>query len=114
MRFYEFESKRLSASTASRCPPGRGSRTRPSEAATITGEINGPVVLKSQVLTGGRMKAGGVLFADAPARRARPRRSSSSTINGHRPAGVLVEGARRWSRSTTSASPGTASRACRS
>src|SRR5204862_2974619 len=29
-------------------------------------EIGGAVVVKSQVLTGGRMKAGGVRFADTP------------------------------------------------
>ena len=28
--------------------------------------IGGPAVIKSQVLTGGRMKAGGVKFADEP------------------------------------------------
>jgi len=49
----------------------------PEEAGTITAEIGGPVVLKSQVLTGGRMKAGGVLFADTPGSAARRHRRSS-------------------------------------
>ena len=49
-------------------------------------------MIKSQVLTGGRMKAGGVKFADTPeeARAARRRRSSQLEINGHMPRGVLV------------------------
>ena len=32
----------------------------------IAGEIGGPVGSNPQVLSGGRMKAGGILFADAP------------------------------------------------
>ena len=47
-----------SPSTASARPPPR--RGRPRE------RIGGPTVIKSQVLTGGRMKAGGVKFADTP------------------------------------------------
>ena len=47
-------------------PTGSRVAQTPEEAAQITDGINGPVVLKSQVLTGGRMKAGGVLFAETP------------------------------------------------
>ena len=52
----------------------------------------GPTVIKSQVLTGGRMKAGGVKFADTPDEAAgTPRTSSKLEINGHMPRGVLVD-----------------------
>jgi succinyl-CoA synthetase beta subunit/citryl-CoA synthetase large subunit len=58
----------------------------------VAKEINGPAVLKSQVLSGGRMKAGGVLFADTPAQAAdAAKKILALTINGHEPRGVLVE-----------------------
>jgi succinyl-CoA synthetase beta subunit/citryl-CoA synthetase large subunit len=63
MRFYEFEAKSLLAKHGVRLPKG-GTATTPEEAKRIAQEIGGPVVLKSQVLSGGRMKAGGVKFAD--------------------------------------------------
>jgi succinyl-CoA synthetase beta subunit len=49
------------------------------------------VVIKSQVLTGGRMKAGGVKFADTP-EEAREAAAAilQLEINGHMPRGVLV------------------------
>ena len=93
MRFYEFESKRLFGKHGIPLPTGSRVAHTPEQAATITGEINGPVVLKSQVLTGGRMKAGGVLFADSPAQAdVAAAKILDLTINGHRPQGVLVEG----------------------
>ena len=93
MRFYEFESKQLFGKHGIPLPAGsRVARSR-EEAQAIAAEIGGPVVLKSQVLTGGRMKAGGVLFADSPAAAAAAaERILALTINGHRPRGVLVEG----------------------
>jgi succinyl-CoA synthetase beta subunit/citryl-CoA synthetase large subunit len=64
----------------------------PTEASAIAAEIKGPAVLKSQVLSGGRMKAGGVLFVEAPAQAAEAaRKILALTINGHTPRGVLVE-----------------------
>ena len=93
MRFYEYESKLLFA--RHRIPLPRGSKVAKTagEARAIAEEIGGPCVLKSQVLTGGRMKAGGVLFADTPAEA----ESAAETIlaleiGGHQPRGVLVEG----------------------
>src|SRR3979409_2807301 len=41
--------------------------TTPEEARKAAEEIGGPVVVKAQVLTGGRGKAGGVKLADDPA-----------------------------------------------
>jgi len=66
MRFYEFESKAILAKHGVRLPRGGIAKT-PEEARDLATEIGGPVVLKSQVLAGGRMKAGGVKFADTPA-----------------------------------------------
>src|SRR2546423_15640379 len=40
--------------------------TTPAEARTAAEEIGGPVVVKAQVLTGGRGKAGGGTLADDP------------------------------------------------
>jgi len=65
MRFYEFEAKRLLAKQRVPLPKGGTAKT-PAEAKRLAAEIGGPVVLKSQVLSGGRMKAGGVKFADTP------------------------------------------------
>ena len=66
MRFYEFEAKRLLAEQG--VPTSRGGLAATAEEAErLASEIEGPVVLKSQVLSGGRMKAGGVKFVDTAA-----------------------------------------------
>ncbi len=70
MRFYEFEAKTLLAKQGIRLPKGGTAKT-PEEAKRLATEVAGPVVLKSQVLSGGRMKAGGVKFADTPEEAAR-------------------------------------------
>ncbi len=91
MRFYEYEAKALFARHGTPLLKGRVARTA-TEAKQIAAEIAGPVVLKSQVLTGGRMKAGGVKFADDPA--AAEQAASAilkREINGQKPRGVLVE-----------------------
>ena len=65
MRFYEYESKALFARRG--LPLGRSGLARSADEARRAAEaIGGPVVLKSQVLSGGRMKAGAVRFADTP------------------------------------------------
>jgi len=65
VRFYEYESKALFARRG--LPLGRSRLARSAaEARSAAAEIGGPVVLKSQVLSGGRMKAGAVKFADTP------------------------------------------------
>jgi len=91
MRFYEYEAKALFARHGTPLLKGRVARTA-AEAKQIAAEIAGPVVLKSQVLTGGRMKAGGVKFADDPAGAAQAAEAILKlTINGQQPRGVLVE-----------------------
>lgn len=92
MRFYEYESKLLFAKHGIPLPKGSRAARTPAEAKGITQEIAGPVVLKSQVLTGGRMKAGGVLFADTPEdTETAASRILALKIKGHTPRGVLVE-----------------------
>src|SRR5215470_9558942 len=91
MRFYEYEAKALFARHGTPLLRGRVART-PAEPKQIAAELAGPVVLKSQVLTGGRMKAGGVKFADTPAEaEAAATAILALEINGHKPRGVLVE-----------------------
>jgi len=65
MRFYEYESKALFAKRGLPLPQGRLAHDA-AEARAAAAEIGGPAVLKSQVLSGGRMKAGAVRFADSP------------------------------------------------
>jgi succinyl-CoA synthetase beta subunit/citryl-CoA synthetase large subunit len=92
MRFYEYESKLLFGKYGIPLPAGSRVARSAAEAAEIARGVAGPVVLKSQVLSGGRMKAGGVLFADDPEQaRAAAEKILRLTINGHQPRGVLVE-----------------------
>jgi succinyl-CoA synthetase beta subunit/citryl-CoA synthetase large subunit len=91
MRFYEYEAKALFARQGIPLLKGRVAKTA-AEAKQIAAEIGGSVVLKSQVLTGGRMKAGGVKFADTPeAAEKAAAEILKLVINGHAPRGVLVE-----------------------
>ncbi|MDJ0787491.1 MAG: acetate--CoA ligase family protein [Myxococcota bacterium] len=65
MRFYEYESKALFR--RHKMPLGQGElASSAEEAKAAAAAIDGPVVMKSQVLSGGRMKAGAVKFADTP------------------------------------------------
>jgi succinyl-CoA synthetase beta subunit len=91
MRFYEYESRRILAREG--IPLSKhGFATTAEDAKKIAEEIGGPVVIKSQVLTGGRMKAGGVKFADTPEEaEAHARDILALEINGHMPRGVLVD-----------------------
>src|SRR5215211_5872323 len=91
MRFYEYESRRVLVREG--IPLSKHAfATSAEEAKKIADEIGGPVVIKSQVLTGGRMKAGGVKFADSPEEaEAHAREILALEINGHMPKGVLVD-----------------------
>ena len=91
MRFYEYEAKQVLAGYGVALPK-REFATSAEEAAEATSKLGGPVVIKSQVLSGGRMKAGGVQFADTPDE-ARDHAATilELTINGLQPVGVLVE-----------------------
>ena len=92
MRFYEYEAREIVRQAG--IPTSKGGFAKSAqEARRIAAEIDGPVVIKSQVLTGGRMKAGGVKFADSPHEaEAHADAILSLEINGHQPRGVLVDG----------------------
>jgi succinyl-CoA synthetase beta subunit/citryl-CoA synthetase large subunit len=91
MRFYEYESRQIVAKGGIPVS-AHGFATTPEEARSIAERIGAPTVIKSQVLTGGRMKAGGVKFADTPEEaEAHARDILALEINGHMPRGVLVD-----------------------
>ncbi|HEY8119959.1 MAG TPA: ATP-grasp domain-containing protein [Myxococcota bacterium] len=91
MRFYEYESKALFRKRG--MPLGRGKVVRSAaEASAAAREIGGPVVVKSQVLSGGRMKAGAVQFADTPEQAAaKYEHVLPIVVKGERARCVLVE-----------------------
>jgi succinyl-CoA synthetase beta subunit len=91
MRFFEYEAKEIVRRAGIPTSKG-GFATSADEARKLAEEVSGPVVIKSQVLTGGRMKAGGVAFADTPDEAAEhAERILALTINDHEPRGVLVD-----------------------
>jgi succinyl-CoA synthetase beta subunit len=91
MRFFEYESRAIVAKAGIPVTTHGLART-PAEAREIATDIAGPVVIKSQVLTGGRMKAGGVQFADTSEEAERQAEHVLGLeIGGHMPRGVLVD-----------------------
>jgi len=91
MRFFEYEARRIVELAGIPVTKYGFCRTA-AEARAAAEEIGGPVVIKSQVLTGGRMKAGGVRFADTPEEaEAAAADILELEINGHVPRGVLVD-----------------------
>jgi len=91
MIFYEYEARKIVELAG--IPVTRyGFCQTPEEARKIAEEIGGPTVIKSQVLSGGRMKAGGVKFAETPDEAAAHAEDILKLeINGHMPVGVLVD-----------------------
>ncbi|MDX1615212.1 MAG: ADP-forming succinate--CoA ligase subunit beta [Candidatus Promineifilaceae bacterium] len=65
MNLHEYQAKRLFAKHGVPIPRGKVTSS-PEEAREIARELGGSVVVKSQVLTGGRGKAGGVKLARDP------------------------------------------------
>ncbi|MGZ4275108.1 MAG: ATP-grasp domain-containing protein [Solirubrobacteraceae bacterium] len=91
MRFFEYEAREIVKRAGIPVTDFGVAHTR-AEAREIARRIDGPVVIKSQVLTGGRMKAGGVQFADSPDEAAeKAEHVLGLEINGHQPRGVLVD-----------------------
>ena len=83
MDLYEYQGKQLFARFGIPVSEGRLA-TSPEEARAAAEEIGGPVVVKAQVLTGGRGKAGGVKLAKDPAEaEAKARDILGLDINGH-------------------------------
>ncbi len=91
MRFFEYEAREV-VKRAGIPVTDFGFTTDPAEARAIAERIGGETVIKSQVLTGGRMKAGGVKFATSPDEAAAHAADILQLeINGHLPRGVLVD-----------------------
>ena len=91
MDLYEYQGKQLFARFGIPVSEGRLATT-PEEARAAAEEIGGPVVVKAQVLTGGRGKAGGVKLADDPAdAEAKARDILGLDINGHVVRKVWIE-----------------------
>ncbi len=65
MDIHEYQAKELFTQAGIPVPPGEVART-PDEAESIARKLGGKVVVKAQVHTGGRGKAGGVKLADSP------------------------------------------------
>jgi succinyl-CoA synthetase beta subunit len=88
---FEYQAKELFAKHGVPVPTGRVAQT-PDEARGIAAELGGRVVVKSQVKTGGRGKAGGIKLADDPDdARAKAEQILGMDIKGHTVHRVLVE-----------------------
>src|ERR1700704_4398815 len=91
MRFLEFEAREV-VKRAGIPVTDYGFTTNAAEAGEIARRIGAPTVIKSQVLSGGRMKAGGVKFADTPEQaESYAKDILQLEIGGHKPRGVLVD-----------------------
>ncbi len=91
MRFYEFESKQILKKFGVPIPDGQIAYN-PEEAGRIFQSLKQEVVIKAQVLSGGRMKAGGVKFADNLEEVKKVTEEIMNiTINNLKPIGVIVE-----------------------
>jgi succinyl-CoA synthetase beta subunit/citryl-CoA synthetase large subunit len=91
MRFYEYEAREI-VKRAGIPVTDFGFVTNAEDARAVAERIGGSTVIKSQVLSGGRMKAGGVQFAGTPEEAvAHARHVLTLEIGGHMPRGVLVD-----------------------
>jgi len=91
MRFFEYESREI-VKRAGIPTTKFGFVTAAEDARKVAEDVGGPTVIKSQVLTGGRMKAGGVKFADTPDEAVKHAGDVLALeINGHMPRGVMVD-----------------------
>ncbi|MCX6393290.1 MAG: acetate--CoA ligase family protein [Solirubrobacterales bacterium] len=91
MRFFEYEAREI-VKRAGIPVTDFGFTRDAAEAKEIAARIGGPTVIKSQVLSGGRMKAGGVQFADTPEEaQTHAENVLKLEINGQMPRGILVD-----------------------
>ena len=91
MRFFEYESKALFRRHGLPLPQGRLAHS-PAEARDAAAALGGPLVLKSQVLSGGRMKAGAIRFPASPDEAASLYDVIMGIeVKGQKPRGVWVE-----------------------
>jgi len=85
VNLHEYQSKNLFAQFGIPTPKGKVVSS-PQEAYNVAKELGGPVVVKAQVLTGGRGKAGGVKLAKTPDEA----RERAETILGMNIKGLIV------------------------
>ncbi|MBC9782923.1 ADP-forming succinate--CoA ligase subunit beta [Heliobacterium chlorum] len=91
MKCFEFMGKEIFAQFGIPVPQGRMVTTA-EEAEGVAAEIGKPVVIKSQVLSGKRGKAGGIKFADTPAEaKAAAADLLAMTVQGHPVQRILLE-----------------------
>jgi succinyl-CoA synthetase beta subunit len=91
MDLYEYQGKELFRRFGIPVSEGRIAET-PQEARAAAGELGGQVVVKAQVLTGGRGKAGGIKLAENPAdAEEKARAILGMDIRGHVVRRVLIE-----------------------
>ncbi|MZP28360.1 ADP-forming succinate--CoA ligase subunit beta [Heliobacterium undosum] len=91
MKCFEYMGKEIFARFGILVPQGRMVLT-PEDAAKVAAEIGKPVVIKSQVLSGKRGKAGGIKFADTPEEAAQAAAQVlSMTVQGLPVQRILVE-----------------------
>jgi len=91
MKLYEYQVKEIFSKYGIGIQKGKLAKT-PQEAKQVAAVIGGPVVLKSQVLVGGRGKAGGVKIVDDlnDVEKAADK-ILKTEIKGYKPVGILVE-----------------------
>jgi succinyl-CoA synthetase beta subunit len=83
MDLYEYQGKELFRRHGIPVSEGRLA-TNPGEARAVADELSGQVVVKAQVVTGGRGKAGGIKLAETPDEaEAKAREILGMEINGH-------------------------------
>lgn len=91
MKLYEYQVKDIFSKYGINIQKGKLAKT-PQEAKQIAAVIGGPVVLKSQVLVGGRGKAGGVKIVDNLSDVEKVAdKILKSEVKGYKPIGVLVD-----------------------
>lgn len=91
MNLHEYQSKLRFAEFGIPIPRGKVAHS-PQQAYEIAKELDGPVVVKAQVLTGGRGKAGGVRLAQTPEEAERHADAIlGMEIKGHKVLKVLVD-----------------------
>ena len=90
MKLYEYQVKEIFSKYGINIQKGKLAKT-PQEAKQIAAAIGGPVVLKSQVLVGGRGKAGGVKIVDDLSDVEKVAdKILKSEVKGYKPKGILV------------------------